>query len=181
MYGLVNKAIEGMVTSEFGEGAWTSIKQRAGIDVESFISMDSYPDDVTYRLVQAGSEVLHLETDEILRRFGEYWVLFTSREGYGSLLAMAGDNLKDVLGNLDNLHARVGLSFPDLKPPSFECEELDDGNLLLRYSSHRPGLGPMVVGLLNGLAKMFDTPVEVQQTAFRTDGANCDEFLIKMV
>lgn len=55
MYGLVNKAIEDMVCKGFGEDVWETIKQKAGIDIEGFISMEAYPDDVTHRLVRAAS------------------------------------------------------------------------------------------------------------------------------
>jgi hypothetical protein len=43
MYGLVNKAIEDMVCSQFGEATWKAIKQKAALEMDSFISMEGYP------------------------------------------------------------------------------------------------------------------------------------------
>jgi hypothetical protein len=83
MYGLVNKAIEDMVCDRFGEETWEEIKKKAQLDVDVFISMDGYPDDVTHRLVKAASEILAISSSEILQAFGEYWVLYTAKEGYG--------------------------------------------------------------------------------------------------
>ncbi len=180
MYGLVNKAIEEMVCTYYGESTWETIKQKAELeDIDFFISMDAYPDDVTHRLVRAACEVLGMSPTEVLQAFGEYWVTYTAEEGYGEMLAMAGDNLPEFLENLDNLHARVGLSFPNLKPPSFESTEIDPNSLQLHYHSTRQGLAPMVIGLLKGLGKRFRKTVDVSQTDSRDEGADHDTFLIK--
>jgi Haem-NO-binding len=185
MYGLVNKAIEQMVCTNFGEETWQKIKQKAEINVDMFLSMEGYPDDITHRLVRAASEVLNLPSADIMHAFGEYWVTYTSEEGYGEMMAMSGNNLPEFLGNLDDLHARVGVVFPKLQPPSFECSETDESlaadeeSLQLHYYSERDGLAPMVVGLVKGLGKRFDTEVDITQTSDRNDGADHDEFLVK--
>lgn len=179
MYGLVNKAIADMVRTKFDEATWQTIRQKAAVEDETFLSMEGYPDDVTHRLVKAGSEVLGLSPAEIMQAFGEFWVEFTAQEGYGELLDMSGEDLPEFLQNLDNMHARVGVSFPKLKPPSFESIEVDDNELTLEYRSERKGLAPMVVGLVRGLGNRFDTDVEVTQTQHREQGADCDEFLIQ--
>jgi hypothetical protein len=179
MYGLVNKAIADMVRSQFGENIWQDIRTKASVEQDTFLSMDGYPDDVTHRLVKAASEVLKLSPAQVMEAFGEFWVTFTAQEGYGELLDMSGDTLPEFLHNLDNLHARVGVSFPQLQPPSFECDEKNDQEMSLEYRSDREGLAPMVVGLVKGLGARFDTEVDVSQTQSRADGAECDEFLIK--
>lgn len=58
MYGMVNKAVEEMVCRNHGEAVWEEVKRKAGVDVDVFMTNDGYPDDVTYRLVGAASEVL---------------------------------------------------------------------------------------------------------------------------
>lgn len=179
MYGLVNKAIEDMVCSRFGEDIWEEIKQKADLDIDVFISMDAYPDDVTHKLVRAASQVLGLSAEELLKAFGEYWVLYTAKEGYGEMLEMAGDNLPEFLQNLDNLHARVGLSFQHLKPPSFQCTDRHEDSLHLHYHSTRVGLAPMVMGLIKGLGERFKTEINITQTSSRDKGAEHDEFSIK--
>lgn len=179
MYGLVNKAIHDMVCSRFGEETWREIKQKAAVEVDMFISMEAYPDDVTHRLVKAASIVLGLTPAEIMQAFGEFWVQYTATEGYGDLLDMSGDNLPEFLHNLDELHARVGVMFPKLQPPSFDCEEDDAQNLNLHYHSEREGLSPMVMGLVKGLGERFHTDVEVIQTQNKADGADHDEFSIR--
>jgi Haem-NO-binding len=178
MFGLVNKGLEDMVCGQYGEEIWEEIKSKAEVEIEAFISMDAYPDDITYRLVDAASVVMKIPATDILEAFGRYWILFTATEGYGSLMEMAGDNLPEFLQNLDNLHARVGLSFPNLQPPSFLCSDLEAESLKLHYYSERPGLTPMVVGMLKGLGEKFNTDVDIQLTHSKAQGNDHEEVSI---
>jgi Haem-NO-binding len=178
MFGLVNKGLEDMVCGQYGEEIWEEIKSKAEVEIEAFISMDAYPDDITYRLIDAASVVMKIPATDILEAFGRYWILFTATEGYGSLMEMAGDNLPEFLQNLDNLHARVGLSFPNLQPPSFLCSDLEAESLKLHYYSERPGLTPMVVGMLKGLGEKFNTDVEIQLTHSKVQGNDHEEVSI---
>lgn len=182
MYGLVNKAIEGLICNRFGEETWETIKRRAGIDEEGFVSLDSYPDSMTYALVGAASEVLATPADALLEVFGEYWVTYTAKEGYGGLLDAAGGDLRTFLVSLNQLHARVRLAAPELRPPSFQCTDITDTSLVLHYRSTREGLGPMVRGLLKGLSARFRTSIEVTELRKKgRDGADHDELLVSFV
>ena len=181
MYGLVNKAVEQMVCTHFGAVAWDAIKRRAEVADATFLSMHSYPDDVTFRLVDAASHELHIPNAEILRSFGTYWTLFTATEGYGELLKLTGSTLFEFLLNLDNMHARVGLSYPALRPPSFQCTDMTPTSLCLHYYSERAGLTSMVFGLLEGLSLRFDTPISIALVADRAAGADHDVFEIRLI
>ena len=179
MYGLVNKAIKDMVCTRFGEDTWQQIRHKAEIELDVFTSMESYPDDLTHKLVKAASIVLDLSPSDIMQAFGEYWIQYTAQEGYGEMIDMSGEDLPEFLENLDNLHARVGVSFPKLNPPSFECTEMEEESLTLHYRSTREGLSPMVFGLVKGLGERFDTEVEITQTQSKDSGADHDEFLLR--
>ena len=80
------------------------------------------------------------------------------------------------LENLDQMHARVMLSFPDLKPPSFRVTDRTDDRLTLHYYSSRPGLAPLVVGLLKGLADRFHTDIEIEHRNEQDDQGEHDVF-----
>lgn len=171
MYGLVNAAVKELVLARFGEEAWRKIAERAQLSTDTFSRMEAYPDAVTFGMVGAASEVLGLTPDAVMEAFGEFWVLYTGREGYGHLFTMGGDSLREFLLNLDELHSRVGQNFSQLRPPSFQFEERSDGGLRMHYLSEREGLCPMVRGLLRGLSQHFHTPLELTHTACRRDGA----------
>lgn len=180
MYGLVNKAIEGMICQEFGIDTWERIKRRANVDLQAFISMEPYSDEITYRLVGAASEEIGKNGAELLKQFGEYWILYTAQEGYGDLLKISGRTFREFLFNLDNLHAHIGISFPVLMPPSFQCYDIDEHTLLLKYFSTREGLAPMVLGLIIGLGKLFIIELDVEHSLNRNQNNDHDEFIIKL-
>ena len=176
MYGLVNKAIQELVSESFGTDTWSEIKVKAGVSQEAFISNQAYSDTITYDLVAAAAEVLETPADQVLRAFGEHWVLNTAARGYGDLMDAAGDNLVEFLTYLPNFHARVNLIFPELIPPSFEVEDVTDESLTLHYHSERPGLQDFVVGLVQGLGKRFNTPTTCTHLRGKAEGEDHDIF-----
>jgi hypothetical protein len=180
MYGLVNAAIQELVCSKFGADKWEAIKKKAGVDLQVFNRMQPYPEEMTYNLVGAVSEVLNIPADDVMKAFGEWWVLYTGQVGYGHMFQIAGGSLRDFLYNLDNLHSRIGQNFSQLRPPSFVCEDLDDHTVRMHYYSERAGLCPMVVGLLDGLGKRFNTPVEIEHPICVRNQAEHCEFIVRM-
>ena len=179
MYGLVNNAVEELVCSRFGEDKWLLIKEKAGVETEVFISSQCYSDEITYKLVEAATEVLQLPVETVLGAFGEHWVLRTARASYGSLLSAGGKTLPEFLKNLPHFHTRVALIFPELRPPSFKLKEVGPGHARLLYISHRRGLESFVIGLLHGLGKLFETPVVVTHVSGVAGESSPVEFLIE--
>ena len=176
MYGMVNRALESMVCKNYGEPTWEAIKEAAGVNIEVFVSNQSYNDDVTYQLVAAASKVLDAPAQTILEAFGEHWILHTALEGYGEMMRSAGKSLPEFLLNLPNFHSRVAMIYPDLRPPHFHCTDITLTSLRLHYISHRAGLESFVVGLMRGLGKMFGTPVTVELLESRASGADHEVF-----
>ncbi len=161
MYGLVNKAAQDFVIEGYGNETWQIIKEKAGVKEEAFVSMQPYPDEITYNIVSAASEHLRVGANDILEGFGAYWIKFTMIEGYAHLLDLAGGTFPAFLNNLNNMHAHIAQSFTELKPPTFYCEEIDQKTFKFEYHSDRPGLVSFVAGLLKGLGERFDLKVDV--------------------
>ncbi len=178
MYGMVNRALEELITGDFGAHTWEAVKAAAGVEVDIFISGDGYPDEITYALVGAATQLLDITSSDLLRRFGVHWVTNTARAHYADLLAAGGSSLPEFLANLPGFHQRIGLLFPHLDPPEFRCTDVSEHSLRLHYFSHRSGLTSFVEGLVLGLGKYFDTPVSVAIVAERSAGADHDEFLV---
>lgn len=163
MYGLVNQAIKDLVVSKFGEEKWNQIATESGLGSEDFLPLQYYPDATTYSLVGSASKHLGLSAPDILQEFGKHWVLFTATEGYGPMMDLFGGDFKTCLKNLNNLHARMGMSMPNLTPPKFSFEELSEEVYQIGYESKRPGLCPMVKGLLHGLAEKYGVQIKVEE------------------
>lgn len=178
MYGLVNTAVADLARTIGGEQAWQEICSHAQVPPVAFVGMTGYPDDVTYRLIDGASAVLGLAPEQVLTAFGRYWVRYTAQQGWGPLLQAAGETLPEVLGGLDALHARVRLLMPELRPPSFRCVELSPTVLRLDYWSERPGLAPMVVGLVEGLAELLGGSATITHVQAAADGHDHDSFTV---
>lgn len=179
MYGLVNRAIHELIASNYDDATWERIRIGAGIEQDVFLSMETYPDEVTNSLVGAAAKELHVSPDEVLRRFGEFWIDYASRHGYRDLLRARGESLFGFIARLDELHSRLSLVFPRLRPPSFRTEILSPTQMRLHYISEREGLAPFVVGLIHGVAKVFAHPVRIEHTKRRDQGHSHEEFLVE--
>jgi len=178
MYGIVNKAIEDLVIANFGEDKWEAVKSRSGVDVDFFISNEPYDDDITYQLAGAVGEEMNMPVEKVLEAFGEWWILKTGKEKYGGLMEAGGSNLRDFLINLPIFHNRVMLIYPKLTPPEFKTSHIEANSIHIHYFSKRHGLQEFVRGLLSGLGKMYNTPVEVELIQSRDEGSNHEVFKV---
>ena len=178
MYGIVNKAIEELVKENFGEETWDAVKKRSGIDIDFFISNEPYNDDITYKLAGAISEEMNVEVKTVLQLLGEWWILRTTKEKYAGLLQAGGNNLKEFLTNLPVFHNHIMMIYPKLTPPEFKVSDIEEKSIHIHYYSKREGLQEFVRGLLVGLGKMYETPVEIMRLESRDDGSNHEVFKV---
>lgn len=161
MYGLINNALQCMIREKFGEEQWQKVFEASGVPADSFLTMRSYDDKITYDLAFAASDVLGAPVAACLEMFGEYWVLETASKSYGSLMDAAGGDLVEFLGNLNALHDRITSTFLNYRPPEFQVKKLSDEKFEIHYHSERVGFVPFVVGLLKGLAQRFDCRMDI--------------------
>lgn len=178
MYGIINKSIEELVKEKFSVEIWLNILEKSKIEHDFFISSEAYDDSVTYKLVGAISELTGLSSGDILLTFGEWWILRTSKEKYGSLMESGGNNLREFLINLPLFHNRVMLIYPKLTPPEFKVSHIEENSIYVHYYSKREGLQDFVKGLLLGLGKMYLTPVNVDMIESRDAGQSNEIFKV---
>ena len=179
MYGMVNKAIVQMISEQHGKDVLDHVLAKADIIHSEFIGLEQYEDGVSVAMITAMADISEESPVKVLEDLGEFWIEFARNSDYGDLLAMAGETLPEILTSLDDLHVRVGSSFPNLMPPTFWCTNVSDHSLTLHYASKRSGLSPMVIGLVRGLANMLDIECDVVQSAVKGEGSDHDEFFIQ--
>jgi hypothetical protein len=178
MYGIVNKAIQDLITEQFGAAEWDAIKEKSGVDVDFFLSNEPYDDTITYKLAAAASDVLGISVGQVLHAFGEWWILKTGKEKYGGLMEAGGSNLKEFLVNLPMFHNRIMLMYPKLTPPEFKVSDATDNAIHVHYHSKRAGLQEFVRGLLSGLAKMYHTEATIELLQTRDEGSTHEIFKV---
>lgn len=180
MYGLVNKLVVASIERHHGVERWAEVARTLPFDCSRYVAMQPYADAETYAIVGAACERLGLAPDALLRTIGRDWVAHTSQHEYRDLFAFNGPDLFSFISNLNNLHATLGSQMPALRPPSFTARRDDDGTIVVAYYSHRQGLEPLVVGLLEGLCDHFGVPARVVPGPGRAEGADHDEFRIEL-
>ncbi len=181
MYGMVNEGIHTFIKTNHGADVWQAICEDAGLDRTEFERMASYDDRITYKLVGSICRRTGLPAEDVLKIFGKYWVEFAGSSSFGSLLRLSGRNFVERVRGLDEMHDRILLSMPHLKPPSFELEDVDEHTYRLHYFSDREGLSPMVVGLLHGLAEETGEKITVMPVASRGEASDHDVFEIVLI
>jgi hypothetical protein len=121
---------------------------------------------------------MDISIGDVLIAFGEWWILRTTKEKYGSMLQAGGENLREFLVNLPTFHNRIMLMYPKLTPPEFKVSHLEPKSLYVHYFSKRQGLQEFVRGLLQGLGKLYDTPIEIQLIQSRKEGNDSEIFKV---
>ncbi|EFJ47487.1 guanylyl and adenylyl cyclase family member, partial [Volvox carteri f. nagariensis] len=152
----INNSVESFVRDTFGDAVWTSVLTAAGVsDSGGWVSSCPYPDSETYKLVVTASNMLGVTPAQALEAYGVYFVDYVTKQGYGKLLHTLGSNIAEFLQSLNNLHLHLTMSFPAMSAPAFKCTGVGPESLELHYHSNRPALGPIVVGVLRGLAERY--------------------------
>ena len=177
MYGLVNQAVKGFVLDNHGAEMWGKIHTKAGAP-ESFAAMSPYEDSITYNLVGAASELLNVPAEKILRGFGEYWVDKVATAHYEAIMNKSGQTFVDFVKNLDHMHQRIRVTFPNYNPPSFRVKELSPDRLQVDYYSDRAGLLPFVEGLFTGLGRYYKTIVRIEHVNSESLGLPCARMIV---
>lgn len=177
MQGIIHKAVRDYVVSQFGDSKWQEVLAASGMEQAAlFDEMKSYPDDQTFGLVGSSVEVTGKSLDEVLHDFGVYWVRVTAPRDYGAILEHTGYSVREVLGNLNEMHEHISRLYPELQPPQFDCTTVSDNVVDVHYVSPREGLTAFAAGVIDGLIERFNEKCTLEQIASKTSGDDHDIF-----
>lgn len=161
MFGMIHRSARDMVLEQFGQSVWDRILEAAHLDDGALVSAQSYPDEVTFRLIAAAAATAGLTLDQTLHAFGRHWVKAADQGPYGNVMRILGATLEECLMNLDRMHASIQIAMPGAQLPQFAVVSQDERSIELAYYSRRAGLEPFVCGLLEGLMERFHQPGSV--------------------
>lgn len=180
MYGMVNSAVREHVIERYGAAAWDEVRAAAGTP-DRFEPMQPYPDALTYGLVGSVVSRFGVAAPTLLHDLGEFWIERIAKPHYAELMSATGTSFVAFVKNLDHMHARIRVTFPDYRPPSFRVLTLADDRLQVDYYSEREGLLPFVEGLFTGLAAHINTKVSFEHVADESHGMPCKRMLVTVV
>ncbi|KAK6032050.1 heme NO binding associated, partial [Ostertagia ostertagi] len=176
---------------KFGEDFWSKVLLRAGFEPgKENIVNHYYSDADTYILVDAVSVTAKMTREQVWEMYGGFLIEYTMEIGWDDLIRSMSPNLKGFLDNLDSLHYFIDhvVYKANLRGPSFRCEDNPDGSITLHYYTGRPGLYPIVKGVLKEAAKrVFEIDVALtitgrtQRSVQMATGERIEEHVIFLV
>ncbi len=179
MYGMVNRCVQGAIESRYGSRAWDEVLMAAKVDVEIFILSESYPDDVTERILRAAESLLRRPLEDLLYEVGLHWALTVVPQYYPYMVRPGTQTYGEFLGTLNEFHNQVRRMFPLLQPPRFEVRVQTERSAELVYFSNRPGMARFAEGILFGLGQYFGQAVTVRLVENHTEALTRNVFLLE--
>ena len=177
MHGLINRAIQRFVTDSYSDQQWSATMVRAGFDYSEFEAMWNYERNVTSRVLNAASDVLDRNYDELLEDIGTYLVSHPNVAALRRLLRFSGLDFVDFLHSLDDLSDRAKLAVPDLELPCVEVLEHDAATFSLICRDEEYGWGFVLMGLLRAMADDYGALVYLEHKG-KNEGAETVEVLL---
>lgn len=144
-----------MVIADFGEATWDELSNSINILPEHLISARVYSDEVTIKILQKVADIYEIPFDDILRKFGYYWVGFVQRGAYSAMMDFIGNDMVSFISNLNRMHSAVVAMMPEASLPTFRLVGDQPSEMVIEYTSERAGLEPFVIGLFEGLLNRF--------------------------
>ncbi len=164
MHGLINRAVQAVVLSTYGEKRWNDIMDESGLGFTEFEAMLVYPEDQSSRMLRAVEKKLERPLPEILEDVGTFLVSNPQVEALRRLLRFGGVNYVDFLHSLDDLPDRARLAVSDLRLPGLELVEQAPGQFDLLCQPGVPGYAQVLMGVLRAMADDYGALVILDQT-----------------
>ncbi|VDM02334.1 unnamed protein product [Schistocephalus solidus] len=162
MYGLLLKALRAYVEDVFEDDLWSRVAISANCEGYDFNEIKSYAEELFQDCARAISEETSVPFDEVMFNIGSFFLCFLLRSRYSKMLKVLGRNLGEFFSELNNLHRHMHFKFPEMVAPFFTCASEYASGLTLQYGSTRKGYVHYTRGIITGIAKMFDQPVDVE-------------------
>uniref|UniRef100_A0AC34FFF7 Guanylate cyclase n=1 Tax=Panagrolaimus sp. ES5 TaxID=591445 RepID=A0AC34FFF7_9BILA len=188
MFGFIHESIHQMMIRRYGDEFWINVLNRTGFEMgKENIVNHYYPDGDTYALVDSVSALAKIPREQVWEMYGAFLIEYTMEIGWDELLRTMSPNLKGFLDNLDSLHYFIDhvVYKANLRGPSFRCEEGDDNSIVLHYFTGRPGLYPIVKGVVREVARrVFNMDINItiagrtQRSVQMSTGERIEEHVI---
>ena len=124
MYGWINSCVKQLVIEKFGQAAWDAILEKVSYSPSAVkpIRHEHYPDNETYDLVTACTEVLGVGADTVLEVFGQYFLHFVQEHGYENMLRAQGSSLR---------YNNIFFTYSSYCNYKFETQTTENGSTIL--------------------------------------------------
>jgi predicted hydrocarbon binding protein len=163
MHGTMFVHLRKFTQDQYGTKAWDEILAGAGLGPRVYLPITSYPDEELVAIVKTAASATKQEVPALLQAFGEY-VAPHLIAMYRHLLKPSWRTL-DVLEHVEETaHRAVRVEQPGATPPYLEAVRTTERSITIHYTSARR-LCHVAKGIIRGLARHFDEPVTIAESA----------------
>lgn len=152
MHGLINKSVQGFLTSTYGDSGWQEIARMADVPEQGFESMLSYPDNMTDAILDAACAYVRCTRASLMEDIGIFLVTHPTLEAVRRLMRFGGPTFEDFILSLDELHDRACLAVPELTLPVINLRETGGGRYVITTHWRIAGAIWLVSGVLRAMA-----------------------------
>jgi len=154
-----------LVKADFGDEKWEEILKRSELSdrekYRQFIRGMDIDDQKANEVIMNATEVLGMTLTQTADAFGEHWVCKYAPRFYKNIYERFR-NARDFIEGLDRVHLEVTQHIAKANPPRFDIEVIDENRIKVHYKSKRDMI-VFYTGLVKGLGKYFNTPIEVKE------------------
>jgi len=146
-----------------GPGAWTAIREAAGLPSDFFLITNDFPDEDFMALCAQAASRTGQSLEALLEDFGTFLVpgLLSI---YGSLVNPKWDVLSFLEYTEDVIHRAVRIAHTDARPPALKVVRTNEDEVTVIYRSPRR-LCALACGIIAGVAQHYESPVQIHQDA----------------
>lgn len=169
MKGIIFNLLEGFVTQNAGKEKYEKIVSSCSLQTKDpFVGPGTYPDSDFMAIVQAAAKELALPLPAVVRSFGMFAFPVLAKkfpqfvENYS--------HPKPFLKTIHSvIHVEVNKLYEGASTPIFSWKDTGPSSMILEYQSKRK-LCAFAEGLLDGVGKYFNVPIQIKQDKCMLNG-----------
>lgn len=179
MQGFIHLLLEAYVSETIGAQHLRQIRRMAGVEGPPLITQH-YPDQITTNLFQAIAEYESVLLDDLLYHFGAYFLQAPPmRHHYGAYLE-GHTSARSFLEQVPTMHHHLQQALPESRFPDLRCIPHSPELMEIIYASPRQ-LCRFLQGILDGVGRYFQEPLEVREMECQQRGAAACRILVRFL
>lgn len=178
MKGVIFRALEELVVTNYGMAQWDAFLEQGGLSERYYLGPQSYPDEELVKLVDVISVSLNTPKPQLIEAFGLYLFGYLART-HGDLVNKFS-SFDVLIEGIDGIiHQEVQKLYSEPNLPTIAVDKISERELRVIYNSPRK-LCFCAEGLIQGAAAHFATKIDLQHTECVHRGAQHCTFLVKV-
>jgi hypothetical protein len=179
MQGFIHLLLEAYVGERIGPRALPEIRRLAGVSGPP-LATQFFPDEVTFKLIQAAASLQRIDAGEFLYQFGIYFITAPLMERSFRTFLEGQHSARAFVMQATSIHRALEISMPRATMPKLRYIEHNAELLEIIYDSPRH-FCRFLQGILEGVAIRFHEPLEVHEMECQHRGAPACRLLVRFL